>query len=145
MSASLEQPARTRRLRTQISVFVALAISVTVTLLSTYFINSYNEEALVQMENNRITLEAELEGKGVAVSQTVALAMHKAIVVLDFTAITTLINSVVEQNSDFVYGMVLGQDGMVQAHSDPSQSYKKLETPAAKRALAVTKVERLDT
>ena len=139
-----EEKITKRRLQTQISVFVALAISVTVGLLSTYFISSYNDEAMSQMELSRQTMEADLEGKGVAVARTVAMAIHKAIVVLDFSAINTLINTLVAQNADFVYAMVLDKNAMVQTHSDPSQSYKKLDSTAAKNALTANEVKRQD-
>ena len=77
------------------------------------------------MELSRQTMK-QTEGN-VAVAGTVAVAIHKAIVVLDFSAINTLINTLVAQNADFVYAVVLDKNAMVQTHSDPSQSYKKLD------------------
>ena len=87
-------------------------------------------------------MEADLESKGGVGRQTVALSVQKSIVVLDFSAITTLVSSVVEQNADFVYGMVVDKSGMVVVHSDPSKAYQKDESPEALNALAVEGVKR---
>ena len=133
-----------RRLRTQIALQLAFLISVVVGLLSTYFIRSYNNDALRQIETNQTRMEADLESKGVSVAKTVGLSVQKSIVVLDFSAITTLVTSVVEQNSDFVYGMVVEKSGMVVVHSDPSKSYQKDESPEATKALEVSDVMRQD-
>ena len=143
MKEVLEKSWQQRRLRTQIALQLAFAISLVVGLLSTYFIRSYND-ALRQIEANQNRMEADLESKGVSVAQTVALSVQKSIVVLDFSAITTLVSSVVEQNADFIYGMVVDKSGMVVVHSDPSKAYQKDESPEAQIALAVEGVKRQD-
>ncbi|MEC8052166.1 MAG: ATP-binding protein [Myxococcota bacterium] len=144
MREALEKSWKQRRLRTQIALQLAFAISLVVGLLSTYFIRSYNEDSLRQIEANQNRMEADLESKGVSVVQTVALSVQKSIVVLDFSAITTLVSSVVEQNTDFIYGMVVEKSGMVVVHSDPSKAYQKDESPEAQIALAVEGVKRQD-
>ena len=128
MREALEKSWKQRRLRTQIALQLAFAISLVVGLLSTYFIRSYNEDALRQIEANQNRMEADLESKGVSVVQTVALSVQKSIVVLDFSAITTLV-SVVEQNADFVYGMVVERAGWSLSTATQAKLIRRMSRP----------------
>lgn len=87
--------------------------------------------------NNAQALKTEMQLKGLALARSVVLASQRAIVTRDFLFLVEIVGSIVRNDEEIVYGIIMDKERRAIVHSDPIKAYSILNGALDKRTAEV--------
>jgi signal transduction histidine kinase len=130
---------RLMSLRTRWMLFTGGLVCVVVLTIATYLIVRHEAEVTEARESKKLMMRQEIEKKGLALAQNVALASERAIATVDFLFVTEIINATVKSDPTITYGMVMNAKRQALVHSNPEKMLKVLDGELDRFAAAQTK------
>src|SRR5688572_26960561 len=106
-----------RSLKTEISVAFVLVLTLVAGGTTLYFVRSFQESADAFLAEKSASMKEELQARGAAVAQNIALASQRAITTLDFLFLQESADAAVKQDPELRYAMIVDAKGIARVHS----------------------------
>ncbi|HET6347209.1 MAG TPA: hypothetical protein VFH51_19910, partial [Myxococcota bacterium] len=131
-------------LRPRIILVVVSVLFSIVMLLSLYF--TARERSMVEQATQEKVdvMREDMRSKGIVLARSVALSSATAIAFKNYSFLRDVIRSIVQNDTNVSYGIIMSQTGMALIHTDVSKAGAVLDGPSDRQAIEAEDVAAFD-